>query len=123
MNWLTCKNLSLKNLLAIILSIALFAPPYAKMLLYADCSFKAMMNEDPRFCDCSKIIDVAAYPSTDGQSEKQQNLEQKTDWKYLAQERFQFQTALHTITASFQTMQNNRIPNQHLGSVFHPPKA
>lgn len=112
----------MKNLLAVILSLALFAPPYAKMLLYADCSFKAMMNEDPRFCECTNIIDVAPYPSTDGQSEKQQNLEQKTDWKYLAQEKFQFQTSLHTTTASFQIKQNNRIPNQHLGSVFHPPK-
>lgn len=113
----------MKNLLAVILSLALFAPPYAKMLLYADCSFKAMMNEDPRFCECTNIIDVAPYPSTDGQSEKQQNLEQKTDWKYLAQEKFQFQTSLHRTTASFQTKQNNRIPNQHQGSVFHPPKS
>jgi hypothetical protein len=112
----------LKNLLAVILSLALFAPPYAKILLYADCSFKAMMNEDPRFCDCSKIIDVAPYPSTDGQTEKQQNLEQKTDWKYLAQEKFQFQTSLHTTVTSFQTKQNNSIPIQHQGSVFHPPK-
>lgn len=82
-----------------------------------------MMNEDPRFCDCSKIIDVAPYPTTDGQSEKQQNLEQKTDWKYLAQERFQFQTSLSTTVTSFQTKQNNRIPIQHQGSVFHPPKS
>lgn len=82
-----------------------------------------MMNEDPRFCDCSKIIDVAAYPSTDGQSEKQQNLEQKTDWKYLAQEKYQFQTSPLSSATNFQTKQNNRIPIQHQGSVFHPPKV
>jgi len=112
----------LKNLLAVILSLALFAPPYAKLLLYADCSFKAMMNEDPRFCDCSKIIDVAPYPTTDGQSEKQQNLEQKTDWKYLAQEKYQYQTNHLRTVNSFQPKQNKSIPNQHLASVFHPPK-
>lgn len=80
------------------------------------------MNEDPRFCDCSKIIDVAPYPTTDGQSEKQQNLEQKTDWKYLAQEKFQFQTSLQTILPSYQAQQQNNIPKQYQGSVFHPPK-
>jgi hypothetical protein len=112
----------LKNLFALILSLALFAPPYAKLLLYADCSFKAMMNEDPRFCECNNIIDVAPYPSSDGQSEKQQNLEQKTDWKYIAQEKFQFQKSLQIAATSFQNKQNNRIPIQHQGSVFHPPK-
>ena len=81
-----------------------------------------MMNEDPRFCDCSKIIDVAPYPITDGQSEKQENLEQKTDWKYLAQEKYQFQSALQTAITSFQSNQNQLIPIQYQGSVFHPPK-
>ncbi len=113
----------MKNALAIILSIALFAPPYVKILMYADCSFRAMMNEDPRFCDCSKIIEVAAYPATDGHAQKQQSLEQQTDWKYLSLQQFRL--------ASLQILKEPSLPKGlltfhpqlHLGDIFHPPQV
>jgi hypothetical protein len=113
----------MKNILAIILSVALFAPPYVKILMYADCSFRAMLNEDSRFCDCSKVIEVAAYPVGDAHSQKQQSLEQQTDWKYLSLQPYRIANAAKLIEASLPKSMFHFHAQQLLRDIFHPPQV
>lgn len=109
----------MKYLVAIILSLSLYAPSVAKILAYAECSALAISQADQNWCDCMLTADT----DTDGipATEKQKDIAFKTDWKYTTITS-QDQTYL---TASFCKIQAVFIPDALLEpykkGVFHPP--
>lgn len=111
--------LDLKYVVAIILSLSLYAPSVAKILAYAECSALAISQADQNWCDCMLTADT----DTDGipATEKQKDIAFKTDWKYTSIASYD-QTY---VMGSFHQTPTVFIPDALLDpyqkAVFHPP--
>ncbi|SJZ68265.1 hypothetical protein [Sediminibacterium ginsengisoli] len=105
----------------IILSFSLYAPVAARILAYTDCSIQRLANEDPRLCDCTRILTDDATNPLKGMPDKQKELLQKSDWKYLPTDK--------KATMAFHPAGSPKkyrsvfvfIPAAPERSVFHPP--
>ena len=115
--------MKLKQVLAVILSISLYAPHVAKLLAYADCYvITEMSNSDPRLCDCNRIIDSDTIPLGADQPDKQKDISLKADWKYIATEDFRPHTAVAGTNKIQFANTDAFVTQQSLRSVFHPPR-
>jgi hypothetical protein len=109
----------LKYVVAIILSLSLYAPSVAKILAYAECSALAISQADQNWCDCMLTADT----DTDGipATEKQKDIAFKTDWKYTTIsfcEHASFVISSNQITTAFIP---DALLDPYQNGVFHPP--
>ena len=109
----------MKYVVAIILSLSLYAPSVAKFLAYAECSALAISQADQNWCDCMLTADT----DTDGipATEKQKDIAFKTDWKYTTIASYEYTD----VTGVFDQTYTGFIPvallEPYEKGVFHPP--
>lgn len=114
---------NLKQVITILLSLSLYAPHMAKILAYADCSIILLTNNDPRLCDCNRIISADLLPIRSDMPDKQKELSLTTDWKYTTLNVFRLQSNAAPAKEIFSGTKPLYIPQQSLQSVFHPPRC
>jgi hypothetical protein len=95
----------------------------AKILSYADCTLVAITNDDPRLCDCNKIVDTEDIPFPINQPDKQKDLSIKTDWKYLGETVYLFSRPLQLAGQKKLSPEDHFIAEKFPRAVFHPPQA
>ena len=95
----------------------------AKLLAYAECSVQVVLaNTDPRFCDCTRIIDTADLP-VGNQPDKQRELSLKADWKYTAAEYFAVNCLSASILPKKYPVHLAYEATQYAAGIFQPPRA
>lgn len=95
----------------------------AKLMAYADCSIIALTNDDPRLCDCNRIIDADNIPLNSDQPDKQREITLKADWKYVAEVNYRL-SLVPLISAGRKGCQpDSFVPCVFGRSVFHPPRV
>lgn len=109
----------LKYVVAIILSLSLYAPSVAKFLAYAECSALAISQADQNWCDCMLTADT----DTDGipATEKQKDIAFKTDWKYTAIKSYEQPSVLVSVDKVTTGFIPAPLLNPYKKGVFHPP--
>jgi hypothetical protein len=101
----------------------LYAPHLAKLLAYADCTIVAITNDDPRLCDCNKIVDTEDIPFSTNQPDKQKDISIKSDWKYLGETAYHFSAYLPLQDTKKLSSPGHFIAEEFPRSVFHPPEV
>jgi hypothetical protein len=101
----------------------LYAPHLAKLLAYADCSIVALTNDDPRLCDCNKIIDTEDIPLSTNGPDKQKDISIKSDWKYLGETAYHFSEPIALKEGKKFSSSRRFTAERFPRSVFHPPQV
>lgn len=109
----------LKYIVAIILSLSLYAPSVAKILAYAECSALAISQADQNWCDCMLTADT----DTDGipATEKQKDIAFKTDWKYTSIAIYEPRSVIASIDIYHTGFIPDALLHPYQKAVFHPP--
>jgi hypothetical protein len=111
-----------KKAITFLLALSLYAPHMAKLLAYADCTYQRMSNEDPRLCDCNKIVDLDALPIVPDQPDKQKEISIKADWKYTVFGYCRENALLPQLVKSRQASPFIYMPLVLGVDIFHPPQ-
>lgn len=111
----------MKYLVTVILSLSLYAPQVAKFLAYAECSALAVTVQDINWCDC--MISADTDTDTDGipATEKQKDIQLKTDWKFTAGKNIAFAEDHFTTDITPGSFYNANLPKPYGTAIFHPP--
>ena len=112
----------MKKAITFLLALSLYAPHMAKLLAYADCTYQRLSNEDPRLCDCNKIVDLDALPIIPDQPDKQKEISIKADWKYTAFGYCSLNTVLLLWVKPKQVSPYLHLPVLLGHDIFHPPR-
>ncbi len=109
----------MKYVVAVILSLSLYAPSVAKILAYAECSALAISQADQNWCDCmlSADTDTDGIPAT----EKQKDIAFKTDWKYTAVDVHDPNEPITSVDTYHTRFIPDALLHPYLKAVFHPP--
>jgi hypothetical protein len=110
-----------KQILTIVLALALCAPHAAKLLAYADCSVIMLTNGDPLLCDCNKVVIGDAAPVLPNQPDKQKELSLKADWKFITPGKIRYQAGVWKVFNVFHFMEPSFSPQSVDHRFFHPP--
>jgi hypothetical protein len=106
----------LKKLLAILLICILYTPNAARLLLYVQCTLQVAANQQ---CDCN----LSSIPAEQQANfpEKQKEMQQQTDWKYLLAEKNVTTCAL-PINATVNPLYTEGCYKfAYVASIFRPP--
>lgn len=109
----------MKYVVAIILSLSLYAPSVAKFLAYAECSALAITKADQNWCDCMLTADT----DTDGipATEKQKDIAFKTDWKYTVVDTYAPSARITSLDMYHTGFIPEALLDPYQKAVFHPP--
>ncbi|MFW2475524.1 MAG: hypothetical protein ACN4EP_01330 [Sediminibacterium sp.] len=111
----------MKYLVTLILSISLYAPQVAKLLAYAECSALAITYADKYWCDCMLTADN--NPDEIPATEKQKDIQLKTDWKFRIDNHFCMGMTMFDKTTVNNCFVITDLPSPIPQAVFHPPLA